>query len=47
MPSFSMVMGSARKVGDTKPPSVAKPQAEKNSTKNRMPRAILVLFLMG
>src|SRR6185437_8697109 len=33
-------MGSARKVFDTKPPSVARAQPAKNRTKNSSPRAI-------
>src|SRR6186997_2935039 len=40
-PSSSMVMGSARKVLDTKPPKVAYDQAARNRMKNEMPRTIL------
>src|SRR5213076_845880 len=38
-PSRSIVAGSARKVGDTKPPKVAAAHAAKNSTKNATPSA--------
>ncbi|XBS72024.1 hypothetical protein ABK905_15015 [Acerihabitans sp. KWT182] len=33
-----MVTGSARNVGDTQPPKVARAQKPKNSTKKAMPR---------
>src|SRR5919109_2095992 len=38
-PSRAMVAGSARNVGDTKPPSVATPQARKKSAKKARPSA--------
>src|SRR5262245_9939728 len=46
-PSSSIVSGSARKVLDTKPPSVANAQAAKNRTKNKMPRKTRAAFEMG
>src|SRR5919112_620042 len=42
-----MVIGSARKVLDTKPPSVAKAQAATKTTKNEMPRTILGPWATG
>src|SRR5262252_10996007 len=42
-----MVMGSARKVRLTKPPSVAAPQARKKRTKKAMPRATRAVLPTG
>src|SRR6266850_5043351 len=39
-PSRSIVAGSARKVGDTRPPTVAAAHAAKNRTKNATPSAM-------
>src|SRR5437868_14430281 len=46
-PSRSIEAGSARNVGDTKPPNVAAAQAAKKSTKNAMPSATRAPGLTG
>ena len=46
-PSCTMVIGSARKVRETKPPSVAKAQAATNRTKKEMPSVTRVPWLTG
>src|SRR5476649_1976549 len=39
-PDFTIVTGSARKVFDTNPPSVANAHTAKKSTKNKTPRTL-------
>ena len=46
-PSRAMVMGLARKVGETKPPSVTAAQTRKNSTKKATPSTHLAVGLTG
>ena len=46
-PSRAMVMGLARNVGETKPPSVKKAHTAKNITKNPTPRATRARALTG